>query len=171
MPFLAPGEKVFSKYMADIQLVVVVNGNKQYVPLTSFSYDWVTEMTAEHYSGQRHAANLTQGNNDCKVTFETGWVTDNPDDAAFWEYLLSLLVNFADQGTSEYFDVELHERVYNDRAGGNSGKGGNIWAAFRQCKLNHHTGAGAQGSLAKRTYEAMCKRPAWGAYGDEASAQ
>ncbi len=173
MPFINPGEVVFSKYPSDIQMVIKVNDAKQYVPLTSFSYDWTTEMTAEHYSGQRRPANLTQGNNDCKITFETGWVTKNRDDAEYWEYLLSLLVNFADQGTSEEFDIEFHEREYigMDANGDQIVTGGKVWASFRGCKLNHHAGSTSQGSLLKRTYDAMCRIPAWGAFGEETGGQ
>jgi hypothetical protein len=165
MPFINAGETVFSKYPADIQMVIQSPGGKAYIPLTSFSYDWTTEMTAEHYSGQRRAANLTQGNNDCTIKFETGFVTDNREDASYWEYLLvKHLITPYEQGSSVYFDVEFHEREY--AAGADQPpKGGKVWAAFRECKLNKHGGSGSQGSLIKRTYEALCRIPAWGSEG------
>ncbi len=166
MPFLNAGETVFSKYLSDIQMVIDVGGAKQYVPLTSFSYNWATENTKEHYSGQRPPANLTQGNTDITVTFETGWVTDHPEDAEYWEFLLSKLVNFADGGTTRPFDIELHEREYV----GEAVKGGKVWASFRECKLTKHSGSGSQGSQVKRTYEADVLRGAWGIYGEEAGA-
>ena len=176
MPFINPGTVVFSKYPSDIQLVIrspMGTGNKVYVPITSFSYDWTTEMTAEHYSGQRRAANLTQGNTDCTVKFETGFIADSmkmsaeeghTPDASYWEYLLAkYLINPTEQGSSVYFDIEMHEREYNQADG--TVTGGAIWAAFRECKLNKHGGTGSQGSLIKRSYEALCRIPAWGAEG------
>ncbi len=44
--------------------------------------------------------------------------------------------------------------------------GGEIWALFSGCKLQHHTFNSAQGSLAKRTYDWIGKRAKWGAHAE-----
>ncbi len=40
--------------------------------------------------------------------------------------------------------------------------GGEIWAQFMGCKINHHAFSSSQGSLAKRSYDWMAKRVKWG---------
>lgn len=170
---------VFSKYPSDIQLKIKTpNGGFVYVPFTGTSYDITKEMTAEHYSGSRLPANLTEGNIDYKGTLETGWlVAGLPEDweeqgytmtdAKKWEYLLyTYLIRPGEQGSSVPFAIEYHEREYTGyivpSTGAEQVVGGEIWAMFKGCKINHHTFSSSQGSLAKRSYDWMAKRVVWG---------
>jgi hypothetical protein len=170
----------FSKYPSDIQVKFKAKGKTVWVPFTGTSFDITKEMTAEHYSGSRLPANLTEGNIDYKGTLETGWLVEGlPEDweeqgytmtdATKWEYLLyAFLINPASQGVSVPFDIEFHEREYSNAIVPNTGEGimnkvgGEIWATFKSCKLNHHTFNSSQGSLAKRSYDWMSKRVKWG---------
>ena len=117
--------------------------------------------TKEHYSGQRRPASILQGNIDVTVKFETGWITDKKEDASYWEYLLvKYLIIPSDQGSVVPFDLEHHDREYNQLDG--TVTGGKIIAAFRECTLSKHSGAVSQGSPFKRSYEADCRIVAWG---------
>jgi len=169
----------FSKYPSDIQIKIkTVEGKDVWVPFTGASYDVTKEMTAEHYSGKRHAWNITEGNIDFKGTLETGWLVEGlPEDwedqgyterdARKWEYLLyNFLIIPGEQGSSVPFTIEYHEREYTGRVVESSGAeqvvGGEIWAQILGCKLNHHSWTISQGSLGKRTYEWMGKKAKWG---------
>ena len=169
----------FSKYPSDIVMVIkALNGNKVTVPFTGTTYDVTKEMTAEHYSGNRLPANLTEGNIDYKGTLETGWLVEGlpadweeqgytMTDATKWEYLLyRFLINPSEQGSSVSFDLEYHEREYTGyvvpTTGAKQVVGGEIWATYKSCKLNHHAFSSSQGSLAKRSYDWMAKRVKWG---------
>jgi len=65
----------FSKYPSDIQIKIkTVEGKDVWVPFTGASYDVTKEMTAEHYSGKRHAWNITEGNIDFRERLKRdGW--------------------------------------------------------------------------------------------------
>jgi hypothetical protein len=168
----------FSKYPSDIQIKIKTGTGFVYVPFTGTSYDITKEMTAEHYSGSRLTANLTEGNIDYKGTLETGWLVEGlpadweeqgytMTDARKWEYLLyKFLINPGEQGSSIPFTIEYHEREYTGYVIPSSGVpqvvGGEIWAQFMGCKLNHHAFSSSQGSLAKRSYDWMAKRVKWG---------
>lgn len=169
---------VFSKYPSDIQIRIKTPTGDVFVPFTGTSYDVTKEMTAEHYSGSRLPANLTEGNIDYKGTLETGWLVEGlPEDwqeqgytmtdARKWEYLLyRFLINPGEQGSSVPFTIEYHEREYTGYVVPSSGVkqvvGGEIWAAFMGVKINHHAMSSSQGSLAKRSYDWMAKRVKWG---------
>jgi hypothetical protein len=171
---------VFSKYPSDIQVKIKSPGGYVFVPFTGTSYDVTKEMTAEHYSGSRLPANITEGNTDTKGTLETGWLVGGlpsdweelgytMTDARKWEYLLyALLINPSEQGSALPFAIEYHEREYTGRilpSGSEEVVGGEIWAMFSGCKLNHHAMSSSQSSLAKRSYDWMARR--W-KYGDHA---
>ena len=64
----------FSKYPSDIQVKIKAPGGYVYVPFVGASYDVTKEMIAEHYSGSRLPANITEGNIDYKGTLESGWL-------------------------------------------------------------------------------------------------
>ncbi len=170
----------FSKFPSDIVMVIkALDGNKVTVPFVGTTFDITKEMTAEHYSGSRLTANLTEGNIDYKGTLETGWLVEGlpadweeqgytMTDAKKWEYLLyKFLINPAEQGSSILFDIEYHEREYTGyiipTTGAKQVVGGEIWSTFKSCKLNHHTFSSSQGSVAKRSYDWMAKRVKWGA--------
>lgn len=173
----------FSKYPSDIQIKLKTRGGFVWIPFTGISYDVTKEMVAEHYSGSRLPANITEGNIDYKGTLETGWLVEGlPEDweeqgytmtnARKWEYLLyAWLIAPGEQGSSVPFTVEYHEREYTGRIVPSTGAeevvGGEIWAQFMGCKLNHHAMSSSQGSLAKRTYEWMAKRAKWGDYAEQ----
>lgn len=168
----------FSKYPSDLQIKFKALGKTVWVPFTGSSFDVTKEMVAEHYSGKRQPYNLTEGNIDYKGSLETGWLVEGlPDDweeqgytmtdARKWEYLLyAYLIVPGEQGSSVPFDIEFHEREYTGHriplTGAEQVVGGEIWASFKSCKLNHHTFSSSQGSLAKRTYEWMSKMAKWG---------
>jgi hypothetical protein len=181
MAIVSAGEPVFSKYPADLQIRVKTGKEYQWVPFTSATFDVTKEMTAEHYSGTGLPANITEGNTDYKGTFELGWLYEGLPtewieqgiteiDAQYWEYLLyKYLINPANQGRSRPFDLEFHEREYTGvmlESGSEQVVGGEIWALFSGCKLQHHTFNSAQGSLAKRTYDWMGKRAKWGSHAE-----
>jgi hypothetical protein len=169
----------FSKYPSDIQIKLKnPAGGWLYVPFTGTSFDITKEMTAEHYSGSRFPVNLTEGNVDYKGTIETAWIVEGlpvdweeqgytMTDAKKWEYLLyKYLINPAEQGSSVPFTIEYHEREYTGyivpSTGAQEVVGGEIWAMFKGCKINHHTFNSSQGSLAKRSYDWLAKRVVWG---------
>ena len=170
---------IFSKYPSDIQ-VKLKNpaGGNIWIPFVGSSFDITKEMTAEHYSGSRLPKNITEGNIDYKGTLETGWIVNGlPDDwdeqgytmtdATKWEYLLyAWLINPSEQGSSVPFTLEFHEREYTGyivpSTGAEQVVGGEIWAQFMGCKLNHHTFNSSQGSVAKRAYDWMARRAKWG---------
>lgn len=173
---------VFSKYPSDIQIKLKTPAGPVFVPFTGTTFDVTKEMTAEHYSGKRHASNITEGNIDVKGTLETGWLVEGlpvdweeqgytGKDARKWEYLLYRhLIDPSEQGSSVPFTVEYHEREYTGRLVGNSSVpeivGGEIWAMFVGCKLNQHSFSSSQGSLAKRSYNWMGKRGKWGEHAE-----
>jgi hypothetical protein len=174
----------FSKYPSDIQVKFkAIDGKDVWVPFIGSSYDVTKEMVAEHYSGSRLPWNITEGNIDYKGTLETGWLVEGlPEDweelgytmtnAKKWEYLLyAWLIKPGDQGSSVPFTIEFHEREYTGRVVAGTGAeevvGGEIWAEFRGCKLNHHTMSISEGSQARRTYEWMAKRAKWGDYAEQ----
>ena len=187
MPFINSEESIFSKYPSDLQIKIKSLANKPlYVPFIGHSFDVTKEMIAEHYGGTGLPCNITEGNTDYKGTIETGWLTDGiPQDwidqgisvidAQRWEYFLfAYLINPANQGRSVPFDIEFHEREYTGQSSdANVEKvvGGEIWAGFRGCKINHHTMSVTQGSEAKRTYEWMGKRGRWGSGGEDTGGQ
>jgi len=167
----------FSKYPSDIQVKFKARGQNVWVPFLGASYDVTKEMVAEHYSGSRLPANITEGNIDYKGTLETGWLVEGmPEDwedqgytyydARKWEYLLyGFLILPSEQGSSVPFTVEFHEREYTGfttEAGAEEVVGGEIWAEFKGCKLNHHSWNISQGSQGKRAYEWMARRAKWG---------
>jgi hypothetical protein len=173
----------FSKYPTDIVIKIKTQTGNVLVPFTGTTYDVAKEMAAEHYSGSRFAANLTEGNIDYKGTLETGWIVEGlPEDweeqgytmtdAKKWEYLLyKFLINPGEQGSSVPFTIEYHEREYTGYVIPSSGVpqvvGGEIWAQFLHCKLNHHAMSSSQGSLAKRSYDWMSKRVKWGEHAEQ----
>jgi len=172
----------FSKYPSDIQVKIKAPGGYVYVPFVGASYDVTKEMIAEHYSGSRLPANITEGNIDYKGTLETGWLVEGlpPDweeqgytarDAKKWEYLLyKFLIIPGEQGSSVPFTIEFHEREYTGftvESGAEKVVGGEIWAMFTGCKLNHHSWSISQGSQGKRSYEWMAKRAKWGDYAEQ----
>jgi hypothetical protein len=174
MSFMNPSDTVFSKYPSDIQLRLRAEAGYVYVPITSLSWEVAKEITAEHYSGTGLPCNLTEGNTDYSGSLETGWVTNNPDDAQLWEYLLyTYLINPVDQGRSVEFDIELHERVYTGKvnADGEEVVGGQIWASFRRCKIEKHNFSVSEGSVAKRSYNWKGLRGAWGEGGEDTGGQ
>ena len=167
----------FSKYPSDIQVKFKARGQNVWVPFLGASYDVTKEMVAEHYSGSRLPANITEGNIDYKGTLETGWLVEGmPEDwedqgytyydARKWEYLLyGFLILPSEQGSSVPFTVEFHEREYTGfttESGAEEIVGGEIWAEFKGCKLNHHSWNISQGSQGKRAYEWMARRAKWG---------
>jgi len=167
----------FSKYPSDIQVKFKAMGKDVWVPFIGASYDVTKEMIAEHYSGSRLPANITEGNIDYKGTLETGWLVEGlPEDwsdqgytsvdASHWEYLLyAFLIRPSEQGSSVPFTVEFHEREYSGLEnifGIEQVLGGEIWAQFKGCKLNHHSWQISQGSQGKRAYEWMARRAKWG---------
>jgi len=167
----------FSKYPSDIQVKFKARGQNVWVPFLGASYDVTKEMVAEHYSGSRLPANITEGNIDYKGTLETGWLVEGmPEDwedqgytyydARKWEYLLyGFLILPSEQGSSVPFTVEFHEREYTGfttESGAEEIVGGEIWAQFMGCKLNHHSWNISQGSQGKRAYEWMARRAKWG---------
>jgi len=167
----------FSKYPSDIQVKFKARGQNVWVPFLGASYDVTKEMVAEHYSGSRLPANITEGNIDYKGTLETGWLVEGmPEDwedqgytyydARKWEYLLyGFLILPSEQGSSVPFTVEFHEREYTGfttESGAEEIVGGEIWAQFMGCKLNHHSWQISQGSQGKRAYEWMGRRAKWG---------
>lgn len=172
----------FSKYPSDIQVKFKAKGTDVWVPFTGASYDVTKEMVAEHYSGSRLPANITEGNIDYKGTLETGWLVEGlPEDweeqgytnrdAKKWEYLLyAFLIIPGEQGSSVPFTIEYHEREYTGfvtEAGAEEVVGGEIWAQFMGAKLNHHSWSISQGSQGKRTYEWMAKRAKWGDHAEQ----
>ncbi|OPY54704.1 MAG: hypothetical protein A4E48_00283 [Methanosaeta sp. PtaU1.Bin060] len=171
MPFINAGQKVFTKYPSDIQIEIDAPAGKYYIPISAFSWDWTIESQAEHWSGQRHATDIVQGNIDVKGTFETGWVTPNKEDAATWEYLVyTYLLKLSDMGTPVEFKINCHEREYTgatDESGNAVVTGGAIYQSFTGCRITKLAGSVSQGSVNKRTFEWQGKRTVWGVGGEE----
>jgi hypothetical protein len=152
MPFISPGKTLVSKDPCDLQLEIVSKVGNIYVPIKTLRATKKIASNPEHSGGSALASNITQGAIDYEGEFGIGtWVTASEEDAEAWEELLYLyLVKPWDEGRSQYFNINQHQREWSEPDG--KFVGGKIYRSYQMCKLTGDSFDQGESGTVKTTY-------------------